>query len=264
MAKKKGSRSCSIISGMLGGGVLLGFLIWFGLPLFSAKPKFPDTPGIDPAMDRLWSDCSTNGTAWTKKCDALITNNPELTEYREFGLTCGGRHENIWGVNNCSDLDLIVENAPPGGVPVLAWQNKTIRTLCLKVNETYDWTDDEITLLEEETHWQLFDRYYLAVVEDGCDAVLTVDVVGTPLSAHYFPAGDRYTGADVRGRLSLTASGFQKLTSSFHGRIEPPDKYAEYEHQNKYTTPQEAPYREAAGEEILAILTEWFGPAVDG
>ena len=265
MTKKKGCSSCSVLFGMLAIGALLGFFIYFGLPLLSTKTPsfFPPTPGIHPDMDILWRDCAINSTGWAANCNALITNDPKLTVYREFGLTCGGRYENIWGLKNCSDLHEVVNKAPPDGVPVQAWQNQTIKTLCLEVNESYEWIDEELTLLEDDIHWLLLDRYYLAIVEDGCDAVLTVDAFGAPLSARYFPAGQRYTGADVRGRMSLAAAGFPKLTDPFHGRIEPPEKYSEYEHQQLYYTPQEAPFRKAARREILPILTDWFGPALE-
>ena len=262
MAKKNRSRSCTILFGMLGIGGLIGFFIYFGLPKLSAKtPLFPPTPGIDPKMDQLWFGCAINASGWAQKCDDLITNDPDLAVYRSFGSTCGGRYENIWSVK-CTDLIPIITQAPLNGLPVLAWQNKTIKTICLEVNESYDSIDEDLQLLQEHIDWLLFDRYYLGIVAEGCDAALQVDAIGTPISARYFPAGLRYTGAEVQGKVSLTATGFQTLTSTFQGQVDPPEKFAEWEGQDKYSSPSEAPFREAIESEILTILTEWFGPAI--
>ena len=272
MRKNKGLSCSTLVVGLVV-LVLLGFFIQYGLPslmsfyqdtmgLADMTPRIPPTPGLNPDMDELWFYCAINGSEWNKKCDALITDQDELIVYREFGLTCGGRFDNIWGVN-CTELIPIVTKAPTEGVPVLPWQNKRVRTLCLVANETYDRIDQDFTPIKNHLERMLFALYYFSIVDDGCDAVLTIEATGTPISVRYIPAGDRYTGAEVGGWMSLAAPENPKLTGTFHGRVDPLEKYSELENQNLYSTPEQAPFIKAVSIEVKDILIEWFGPEIE-
>jgi hypothetical protein len=57
----------------------------------------PDGYGDDPALDALWDECEAGSMA---ACDDLYAESPFLSDYEEFGDTCGRRTS---GGTDCTD-----------------------------------------------------------------------------------------------------------------------------------------------------------------
>jgi hypothetical protein len=77
---------------------------WYGgAPLDPAEIGDPAPPvtGPDPVLDGYAQGCFAGDYP---ACDALYFESPSLSEYEDYGATCGGRVER-GGVMSCTDLD---------------------------------------------------------------------------------------------------------------------------------------------------------------
>lgn len=152
----------------------------------------------------------------------------------------------LWGASSCgSGSGSLPEWPTPVPqmytlVQATGWEDLEIRTVCLSVEETYDfgdlrWWSEPIPeegyvrqAIEESTRGFL-DVLGVEVVAAGsaCDASLFLDPVFTPLGAVYsnatgFQSGTCYTGAKLDLGASLQAPGRPTLACDAAKRKEPP------------------------------------------
>ncbi|MFH1104909.1 MAG: hypothetical protein V1757_08230 [Actinomycetota bacterium] len=156
------------------------------------------------------------------------------------------------------------------------WEDREIHSLCLRSAETYtEWItvleDDEPTPLEilvAEGAAPVSDAiaagladFGLPVVSDGCDATLAVEVEGEVLSAGYLGVGTIYVGADLHGRLALSAAGNPTLSAPFERRQAPPETYVIEPGADLPDRAEEAPFVDTIQDDLCAVLQSWItGP----
>ncbi|MGY1606432.1 MULTISPECIES: hypothetical protein [unclassified Geodermatophilus] len=66
-----------------------------------SAPVPPGELGPDPVLDGYAQQCFEGDL---QSCDDLYVESPPLSEYEEYGLSCGGRVK-AWAVPYCTDLD---------------------------------------------------------------------------------------------------------------------------------------------------------------
>jgi hypothetical protein len=155
------------------------------------------------------------------------------------------------------------------------WDGQEIDSVCLESIETYtEW----ITVLEQDQLQPLevvvaqgttpvrdaiaagFADGALAVVTSGCDATLLVEIEGEVMSAGY-TAGVLYTGADIQGRLTLTAEGKPTLTASLQARSDPPETYVLLQVESLPDDPEDSPILDTIEDDLCAVFESWIiGP----
>jgi hypothetical protein len=156
----------------------------------------------------------------------------------------------------------MMDEAPPDGVPVLLWRDKSIKTICLEEDESYNYTDDDFAPIYEHIELILKKSYYVIFLDEGCDAVLTIEARGTPVAGSY-TAGTLFTGVEISGLVRLTAPGYPELTHTFQGKIQPPEELTWYGDSPPRQKPEAAPFWEAVEEQINNGLVNWFGPGLN-
>ena len=173
--------------------------------------------------------------------------------------------------------DPAVATAPTVAVIQIGpWDDREIHSLCLRSAETYtEWItvleDDEPTPLEilvAEGATPVSDAvaagladFGLPVVAEGCDATLLVEVGGEVLSTGYLGVGELYAGADLQGRLTLTAAGNVTLSASFEHRQAPPETYVTSPGADLPDRAEEAPFVDTIEGELCTVLGSWItGP----
>lgn len=139
------------------------------------------------------------------------------------------------------------------------WQGKAVSTLCVEGEEDYGSGPNAATPVQEGIASFFSD----IVIDDGCDATITVALVGEARSATYSldsPGSqgiEFYTGAEVDGTMSLTAEGELPLSVSVGGYVSPPSSLTEGGHNPR--APLGAPFWGAAYYDVCAVLQQWFG-----
>lgn len=173
--------------------------------------------------------------------------------------------------------DPAVATSAPPAVPIRIgpWDGRELDSICLESVETYtEW----ITVLEQDQAQPLevvvaqgttpvrdaiaagFADGGVTVVTSGCDATLLIEIEGEVLSAGY-TAGVLYAGADIQGRLTLTAEGEPTLTASLQARHDPPETYVLLEGESPPHDPEDAPILDTIEDDLCAVFESWIdGP----
>jgi hypothetical protein len=140
---------------------------------------------------------------------------------------------------------------PPG------WEEVTVHTLCLEVEQSYPEGKGPEPIAEAAG--RILARVGLQVVDEEalCDATLTIILTGEALGAYYTDAGSCYTGAEVSGQVSLTAPDRPPLTLPISGRYPTPFSVIGCPPQ-----PSGAPFGKAWPEALLDGLAHPWGPQV--
>lgn len=133
--------------------------------------------------------------------------------------------------------------APPP-IQAAGWEGSTVYTLCLELEQSYPGIERDTHICEAtaETTERILTGLGLGVVAEGasCEATLAMSATGEAVGAHYsgealfpgdsgealgpdFTSGYCYTGAEVRGEVTLSAVGRDALTFSVEARHDPPD-----------------------------------------
>lgn len=183
----------------------------------------------------------------------------------------------------------------PRELIVHEWSGAAVTSLCVTGEEEYSWwilideaqaatLPDEVeqrpgppTLVEvrasvtPDPFTPIADRVATAfgnegitLLDDGCDATLTVMAVGEPLSDTYDVVGRQFTGATVRGELALAAAGRETLILPVSG-VKETTSHVQGGAGSTYLAdePTEAPYFEAVADSICSAFTEWFAGPLD-
>jgi HEAT repeat protein len=132
--------------------------------------------------------------------------------------------------------------APPA-IQAAGWEGVTVHTLCLELEQSYPGIERDTHICEAtaETTERILTGLGLGVVAEGasCEATLAMSATGEAVGAHYsgealfpgdsgealgpdFTSGYCYTGAEVRGEVTLSAVGRDTLTLSVEARHDPP------------------------------------------
>ncbi len=82
----------------LGAGLDLGITTG---PIEQFDPVAPGDLGPDPALDTYAEECFTGDL---QSCDDLYFSAPPLSDYEEYGMTCGGRMK-PFAAATCTELD---------------------------------------------------------------------------------------------------------------------------------------------------------------
>lgn len=93
-----------VSEGVLGGPMSEGDYGWTaGPPVDPADVEQPVPPvtGADPVLDAYGQSCFE---ADYQSCDALFFESPPMSDYEEYGSTCGGRVK-IGAVMSCTELE---------------------------------------------------------------------------------------------------------------------------------------------------------------
>ncbi|MCB2224558.1 MAG: hypothetical protein KQH83_10360 [Actinobacteria bacterium] len=99
----------------------------------------------------------------------------------------------------------------------------------------------------------------LAVI-DGADTVLALDLRGDAKGASYGDAGYCYTGARVRGDMTLSAPDRPVLEVSIDG--DEPTSFVVFSSVcADHRDPEDAPFPKAFEPEFMEGIVEWWGPA---
>ena len=70
-------------------------------PVEQSEPVPPGVLGPDPVLDGYAQQCFDGDL---QSCDDLYIESPPLSDYEEYGLSCGGRVK-AWSVPYCTELD---------------------------------------------------------------------------------------------------------------------------------------------------------------
>jgi hypothetical protein len=102
----------------------------------------------------------------------------------------------------------------------------TVRSVCLEVEQSFPEVTDpeyaELTPHIEETTEQVLIGLGLEVVEDDCDAEMSIYMKGKPSGKTYLGAGFCFQGAEVNGEIRLALSDRVPLTIPMSGIYESP------------------------------------------
>jgi hypothetical protein len=149
----------------------------------------------------------------------------------------------------------------PAPLPLQApgWEDVTVRTLCLVVEQSYPGIEGKSPEPVAEAVQGILARLGVSGVSEGesCDATLTVALTGKARGADYIGAGHCYSGAEVSGEMVLTASERAPLTLPIDGKYPPPVMIASCPDE-----PTNAPFEKAWMEALLEGLTHLWGPQV--
>jgi HEAT repeat protein len=142
---------------------------------------------------------------------------------------------------------------------VVGWEDVPIRTLCLKVDQTFDRIKTPFALPIGEFLSRVLPASGLRVVESSCDATLRITVNGTPLSDYYaFRGGggrtECFMGAQVTGTVTLTYPQRPPLTLPVNGEFPIPSRIDVCSE-----TPESAPWGNAWIGEVFGRLYEVWG-----
>ena len=99
--------------------------------------------------------------------------------------------------------------------PALAagWEGITLHTLCLEVTQTYFDIEPGFSQPLAEYIQKMLEQISVDIIQPGqsCEASLTIQLIGVPLSGSYIAAGRCYTGATIYGHALFTALGRDPL-----------------------------------------------------
>lgn len=154
----------------------------------------------------------------------------------------------------CAGGETVVETTVPPQVYVVdAWDGALVGSICLEGEEDYGSGINAFTPVRDGIDQVLISR----VVDEGCDATLTVFVSGRARSANY-TSGRLYTGAEVQGTLSLTAPGRTPLVAEIAGEKEPPARLSLPPGFEPPRTEAEAPIWDVIRDSVCTALGGWF------
>jgi hypothetical protein len=161
----------------------------------------------------------------------------------------------LLAVSSCAST----ESSDSSRLVVGAWDSKTVSTLCVEGEEDYGSGANEVTPVQEG----VASFFGAMVVDDGCDATITISLTGEARSATYDTPNSPesqlllYTGAGVQGAMSLTADGESPLNVSIGGTRSPPQSIVQGGGNPR--APLGAPFWGAAYDSVCIALQHWFG-----
>lgn len=101
----------------------------------------------------------------------------------------------------------------PPSLAVTGWEGLRVQALCLEISQTY--RDMEAGFSEPLADYiqEVLEPINVEVAQPGesCEAKLTIQIIGLPLSGAYYSSGKCYTGSIVYGQASFNPLGSDSL-----------------------------------------------------
>jgi hypothetical protein len=150
----------------------------------------------------------------------------------------------------------------PDAFTVQPWDGTRVATVCVESTEDYGFGRNAATPLRDGLSAVFAEG---VVVSADCDATIRIEATGHARSARYdrpdparpgSTSSECYTGASVRGTMSLHADGHPSLTEAFDWTQFPPSSIPAA---LGCPTERGAPYWQTARFDVLWILDKWFG-----
>jgi hypothetical protein len=149
----------------------------------------------------------------------------------------------------------------PFSPPHYGWEDVTVRTLCVEVDQTYDEIEGKEPQPIAEATQEILGMLGVQVVAEGepCDAALTITLVFEAVGGEYSSGMKQYcyTGSRVRGELQLAAADRLPVAASLSGNYPRPEKII-----NCPTEPADAPFHQCWREALVKGFAEIWGPQV--
>lgn len=163
-----------------------------------------------------------------------------------------------------------IQNLNPIPPPLKVWEGLIIRSMNLVVKQSYPNLEDKKPAPVTQTIVEILNRMGIRVVDDNRkgDATMTVDLTGKAIRAYYYTIGSStgskgdyyYTGAEFKGKMTLSAPGRETLSFTIEERISPPLSLLPGIRPNN---PKSAPLASAWMKAILRVFsTNLWGPQV--
>lgn len=109
----------------------------------------------------------------------------------------------------------------PPSVQAPGWEGTTILTLCLEQELAFP-GDMSAKIADAIEHILNGLGIELMSGQGPCDATLTVAMTGEALGANYTSGGYCYSGADISGKMTLSAEGRESVTFPLNRTMHPP------------------------------------------
>lgn len=154
----------------------------------------------------------------------------------------------------------------PTPFPVWAtdWKGAVVETLCLEVKQSYPQIPQPFSEPIDEAATDLLNRLHIQVVTDesSCDAKLSLDLTLKALDKRYTGGYHRYTGAEVEGRMMLSAAERREIVLSISERQPVSSFIAVRKDSPKEGKPESAPFPKVYRLALLRGFSWIWGPQV--
>jgi len=140
---------------------------------------------------------------------------------------------------------------PLPAVAVVGWEGEGVRVVSLEVEFNYAERASDLEAIVLLALGQVG-----LDVGDDPDAIVRVDLEGTPLSARYTDAGECHSGARISGTVRLTGDGMPRVEAPLEGSVPTPFLISACE-----KDPAGAPFEEAFEMGFSSAMAEILGPA---
>jgi hypothetical protein len=147
----------------------------------------------------------------------------------------------------------------PVSLQAPGFEDVTVHTVCLKVEQSYPEIEKEISMPIFEVTQRILERLGLKVVTEGepGDAILTITLIGKALGADYRRVGYCYSGAEVSGKISLAVPEHIPFDLPISKRRSPPFGII-----GCPKDPSDAPFRSIWPEPLLDGLASLWGSQI--
>jgi hypothetical protein len=140
----------------------------------------------------------------------------------------------------------------PPALPVVGWEGEGVREVVVEIEFDYPTRIPDLMIPVQQAL-----RDVGVSPMPGAEAVLRLEMTGSPEPAQYSDLGTCYMGARLVGTASLVAPGREPLLAGIEGRVSAPlviyaDECA--------SSAEEAPFGDAFAVPLIRVMTALFGP----
>ena len=209
--------------------------------------------------------------------DLEIGNSKRKEEFKGEFNSAATVATGIWRVSkNCSSKfkatkcsPALIQNLNPIPPNLKVWGGPIIKSINLVVKESYPNLENKKFVPVTRTIVEILNRMGIRIIGDNekGDAAMTIDLTGKAIRAYYFTIGSSgskgkyyYTGAEVKGKINLSATGRDTLSFTIYDKITPPLSLIPG---NRPNDPTNAPIYSACMKAIFGVFsTNLWGPQV--
>lgn len=210
--------------------------------------------------------------------DLEIGNSERKEKFKGEFNSAGTVATGIWRVSkNCSSKfkatkcsPALIQNLNPIPPTLKVWGGPIIKSISLVVKESYPNLEDKKFAPVTRTIVEILNRMGIRIIGDNekGDAAMTIDLTGKAIRSYYYTIGSSsgskgeyyYTGAEVKGKINLSAPGRDTLSFTIYEKITPSLSLIPGTRPNN---PKSAPIYSACMKAILRVFaTNLWGPQV--
>jgi hypothetical protein len=149
--------------------------------------------------------------------------------------------------------------APPLEVP--EWGKVTVKTVCLEIRQSYPQIEERFSLPLLKPAEKILEDIGIQVASESvpCDAELTFDVTARAVGETYMAGIFRYTGAEIEGRVRISAAGRTPVIRTFRHSLAPPVQISCPGRDCDARDKRQAPFRRAFYRPLVDLLIELWG-----